>query len=170
MEQNNATEANAGAIAPQEEVKVLPPTEEDLEAKVKALEEEKARLVEERANYQAAYLKEKSKAQYDPNEDDEDKFRRIAREELANTRLLEVDREREAILQKALRENKELKLAHLNKTNTPPATMGTHSESQPVRDAVLSPSTIAHFKQIGKTDKWIENYKKNLQKNSGRVA
>lgn len=170
MEKENATEANAGAIAPQEEVKVLPPTEEDLEAKMKALEEERTRLADQRANYLAATEKLKSKAQYDPDESDEDKFRRIAREEMSNTRMLEIDREREAILQKALRENKELKLAHLNKTNTPPAAMGSHSESHPVRDNVLSPEQLAHFKQIGKTDKWIENYKKNLQKNSGRVA
>lgn len=166
MDKTNAIETNAPAIAPEGEVKVLPPTQEDLEAKVLALEEEKARLKENAVNYQAAYLKEKGKkTEFYEDESEEDRFRRIAREEMTNSRLSQIDREKDEAFKKALKENKELKLAHLNKFGTPPAAMGTHSEAPQVRDTFLSPEQIAHFKSIGKDDRWIENYKKNLRKN-----
>ena len=170
MEEKKAIEANAEAIAPQEEVKVLTPTEEDLEARNKALEDEKARLIEESANYKMAYLKEKSKKKedFEEGENDEDKMRRIAQETLADSRLAEIAMEQDAIIKKALKENKELKLAHLNKTNTPPAAVGTHTEGIEVKDTMVTPEQMTAFKAKGWTDKDIERYKKNLLRYGGR--
>ncbi len=169
MDKNNAIEANAGAVAPQEEVKVLLPTDEDLEAKITALEEEKTRLIESEANWKVAALKERSKKQeVFEDESDEERLRRITREEIANSRLAQIDREKEATLNKALKENKELKLAHLNKTGTPFATQGTHTESTPVRDTLVTPEQMSAFKAKGWSDKDIERYKKNLLKYGGR--
>lgn len=132
------------------------PAQEDLEAKVKALEEEKT-------NYQAAYLKERAKNH--DEESDEEKFRRIAREELDSSRIMDIDRQKDAIIAKALKENKELKLARLNKIDIPVSTT-THTESQPVKDAFITPEQMNSFKAMGKSDKWIENYKRNLARNT----
>lgn len=167
--ENKATETNASTIAPKEEVKVLTQADEDLEARNIALEAEKARLIEESANYKLAYLKEKRKNRGDDDvEDEEDKIRRIAGEALANSRLAQIATEQDLIIKKALKENKELKLAQLNKTTTPSASIGTHNESTPVRDTLITQEQLIAFKARGWTDKDIERYKKNLQKGGGR--
>lgn len=132
------------------------PAQEDLEARVAQLEEEKT-------NYQAAYLKEKAK-NHDGESDDE-KMRRIAEEAVANSRIADIARETDAIMRKALKENKELKLAKLNKTDIPASTT-VHSEGQPVKDTLITPEQMAAFKAQGRSDKWIENYKRNLSRNA----
>lgn len=168
---DKTTETNAQPIVTEETAKVIAvDSNEDLEAKVTALEAEKARLIEEKSNYQVAYLKEKKRKEDDDDEpiSGSDEMRRIAREELANSRLVEIAQQQDEIIKKALKENKELKLAHLNKTNTPLASIGTHSESQPVKDTLVTPEQMSAFKARGWTDKDIERYKKNLQKYSGR--
>ena len=167
---DKTTEATAPAIVPEDTgIKVLPETPEDLEAKVSALEVEKARLIEQGANYKLAYLKEKSRRDdEEPEIEEDDKMRKVVREELANSRLAEIALEQDGLIKKALKENKELKLAQLNKASTPPASVGTHSESQPVRDTLITPDQMSAFKARGWSDKDIERYKKNLQKYGGR--
>lgn len=163
--EKKTTEANAESIVTPEEVRVLPPTEEDLEAKVLALEAEKALHIEEAANYKMAYLKEKSKkTEFFEDESEEDRLRRITREEIANSRLSQIDRDKDEIYKKALRENKELKLAQLNRTGTPPASLGTHTEGYQVKDTLVTPEQLTAFKARGWSDKDIEKYKRNLQK------
>lgn len=159
MEENkNVTETSAQTIAPAE----------DMEAKVAALEAEKAVLIKEAengANYRMAYLKEKNKNK-DSEEDDEDRMRRIAQETLAQSRLAEIAREQDAIIKKALKENKELKLAQMNKTDIPVST-STHTEtSTQVRDTLVTPEQLASFKAMGWDDGKIARYKKNLVKNA----
>jgi len=152
-EEKPTTETNAQPIVTEEQKKVT--VDDDLEQKVAKLEEEKA-------NYQAAYLKERAKNHED--ESDEEKFRRIAREELQSSHILELDKQKDEIIRKALKENKELKLAQLNKTDIPASTT-VHSEGQAVSDTLITPDQLAQFKAMGKSDKWIENYKRNLVKN-----
>ena len=159
-EKNQATETNAEKIATQEADKVT--LNEDLESRNAVLEAEKSKLLEESTNYKAAYLKERAKSSDDG---DEERLRRIAREELSNSRLAEIAREQDVIIKKALRENKELKLAQLNKTDVS-LSVGAHSEGQPVKDTMITPDQMANFKSMGKSDKWIENYKKNLMRNT----
>ena len=154
-EVKKATETNDQKIATGEGVN------DDLEVRNAALEAEKAKLLEESVNYKAAYLKEKAKS----DDDDDDRVRRIAREELSNSRLAEIAREQDAIIKKALRENKELKLAQMNKSDVS-LSVGSHSEGQPVKDTLIAPDQMAQFKAMGKSDKWIENYKKNLLRNT----
>jgi len=144
--------------------------DDDLEAKIKALEDEKAKLIEGEANYKMAYLKERSKRRDESSDEDEstdDRMRRIANEALAESRLAEIAREQDTILKKALKENKELKLAQLNKNTTPPASMGTHSEGSVVKDNLISEEQMKAFKARGWNDKDIERYKKNLVKYGG---
>jgi len=159
----NATETIVETIAPLE---TLPP-EQDTEAQLAELQAEKAKLSEERDNYKNAYLKEAQKNKGDfADESEEDKFRRIAREELAATRLGEIDKQEKELLAKALKENKELKLAQLNKTTTPPVAMGTHSEGIAPTDTRVTPEQLAYFKCQNWTDKDIARYKRNLAKNT----
>lgn len=152
-EENKGTETNTVTI----------PVQEDLEAKVSALEVEKAKLLEESTNYRAAYLKTAAKTRDD--EDDDDKMRRIAQETFASSRIAQIAVEQDAIIHKALKENKELKLAQLNKTDIPVSTT-SHQEGQQVKDTIITPEQMSQFKSMGKTDKWIENYKRNLQRNT----
>lgn len=162
MEETKATEANVETIASQETI--------DNEAEFARLEAEKNKAIEEAANYKLAYLKEKKKKEdfVDEDEDEEAKIRRITTETLAESRLAEIARQQDEIIKKALKENKELKLAQLNKTGMPPASMGTHSESTPVRDTLVTPEQMTAFKAKGWSDKDIERYKKNIQRYSGR--
>lgn len=155
MDKENATETNVPPIAT-----------EDAEARYAKLEEEKE-------NYRKAYLKasEKTRKSQEENlgEDEEEKMRRIAREALADSKLVEIAREQDEIIKKTLKENKELKLAQLNKTTTPPAQIGTHSEAEAVKDTLVTPEQMAYFKNTLKwTDKDIEGYKKRLLKGGGR--
>jgi len=140
---------------------------DDNEAKIAALEEEKAKLTVEAANWKVAALKAKDKAKESGEDDEDERMTAIAQRALADSRLAEIAREQQAIIEKALKENKELKLARLNKTE-PAAAVGTHSEGTPVRDTLVTPEQMAAFKARGWTDKDIERYKKNLQKYSGR--
>jgi len=142
--------------------------EEDAEARIAALEAERDKLIEEGSNWKVAALKYKSKAKDDDLDDDDDRIRRIAQQAVADSRLADIAREKDAIIQKTLRENKELKLAQLNKNTTPPAAIGTHNEGPTVRDTTVTPDQMAAFKARGWTDKDIERYKKNLQRYSGR--
>lgn len=147
-----------------ETITVTIPAQDDLEAKNASLETEKVRLQQEAANYRAAYLKEAGKNKTGEEEEDE-RMTRIAQKALADSRLAQIAVEQDAIIQKALKENRELKLAQLNKTQIPVST-STHTEGQPVKDTMITPEQMAQFKSMGKSDKWIENYKKNLARNT----
>lgn len=166
MEENKpAIEANAEAIAPQE--KSLAPAD-DAEARVAALEAEKATILEREANYRLAYLKERKKNEpVDPDESEDDRIRRITREELAQNKVTQIDAEKENLLKKLARENKELKLAQLNKTDVPASTT-SHSEGQAVKDTLVTPDQEKGLRAKGWDDKMIERYKKNLLKNGAR--
>ena len=143
-----ATETDAPAIAPEE-------TSED---KFSALQAEMDKIKEEKENYRKAYLKETSKHS-EPSEDDE-RLRQIAREELANSRISEIAREQEQLIKVALKENKELKLAQLNKKE-PSAAVGSHSEGIPVQDTSITKEQMDFFKSKNWIDKDIERYKKS---------
>lgn len=169
MQEEKAIKTDAEPVVTQEEVKVLTPTVEDLEAKYIALEAEKARLMTEKENYKVAFLKEKSrKTEVFEDESDEEKIRRISREELANSGLAGIAQEQDGIITKVLKENKELKLAQLNHNKTPSATLGTHTETISVKDTLVTPEQEAAFRKKGWDDKRIANYKKNLLRYGAR--
>ena len=160
MEEKKATETSTETIATQEKVV------DDSEAKIAALEAEKAELIKKASdgeNYRVAYLKEKSKARDDEETDDE-RMERIARKAITDSRLSEINREKDAIIAKALKENRELKLAQANKTDIPVSTT-THQEGKTVRDTLITPDQESYFKNtLHWSDKEIERYKKNLNR------
>lgn len=143
-------------------------TQEDAESRIAVLEAEKAKAIEEAANYKIGMLKAKGKLKEDfDDEDEEERIARIVSEKLSETKIAQIDLEKEALLKKLAKENKELKLAISNKT--PVATsIGSHSESKSVTDTSVTPEQLEAFKKRGWSDKEIENYKKNLRRYSGR--
>jgi hypothetical protein len=170
MEENIAIETTP-TVAPETVVTPTTTEEGDAEARIAVLEEQKNKAIEEAANYKLAFLKEKNKGRHDEDFEDEreeERTRRIIKEELAQSKIQQIDTEKEMLLKKLARENKELKLANLNKTGTPVATVGTHSEGTPVTDTSVTPEQLAAFKAKGWTDKDIERYKGNLRRYSGR--
>lgn len=143
-----------------------PAAVEDTEAVIASLKEREAKLVEERDNWKTAALKYKGKASSElSSEEDEERMRAVARQALAESGLADLAKEQQAIIERTLKENKELKLAHLNKNAAPPAAMGTHQETIAVQDGTVSPEQMNYFKNILKwDDKTIERYKQNLRK------
>ena len=169
-EEKKAAEASALATAREEEEKKKKAEEEAAanaktpeQIKIEQLEAEKAKLVEEAANYKVAYLKEHKKNEgVDLQETEEEKIRRIAREVAAETRIAEIDSEKEALFKKTLRENSELKLAIQNKAPGGSTASGGSSEHKEVTSTLVTDEQIAAFKKRGWTDADIERYKKNL--------
>ncbi len=139
-----------------------PEMNDDL-AKFEALEAEKAQLIIERDNYKKGMLKAKGKLpeESDDTESVDEKMRRIAEETLAESRLTQLAMEQDVLLKKALKENRELKLASINKTAST-ATTGTHTEGYAPKDTLLSATIMEYGKKRGWTDKDFENYKRNL--------
>lgn len=165
--ESTATETNASAIAPKEETKAVVSTPDDLEARFLASEAEKKALQDKADNYQRAYIKERRKNKgeiVDDEEDDDDRIRRISEETIANSRLAEIAREQDEIIKKALKENKELKLAQVNRPSGNP--VGSHTEGQTVTDTSITPEQLAYFKSKNWSDQDIERYKKNARKNN----
>ena len=156
------------ATAPQAETSTV--TNDDAEARIAQLEADKAKLITENANYKLGILKAKGKKQDEDFEEEteEERIARIVQEKLTQTKISQIDSEKEELLKKLAKENKELKLAQLNKTNTPPASIGTHSEAPGVQDTLVTPEQLAAFKKMGWDDKDIERYKANLRKYGGR--
>ncbi len=166
MNEDTTATVTTETIAPQiVEASTTLTTNEDAESRLAELEAQKQKAVEEAANYKLAYLKEKSKKQETFEDETEDeRIERIVNQKIADTKIAQIDAEKEALLRKALKENKELKLAQMNRTTTPPAGMGTHSEGPTVQSTLVTPDQMSAFKAKGWTDKDIERYKKNLQK------
>ncbi len=167
-EKDKTVEANG---SPAVENNTVTPTEAKGEAElyIAQLEDQRNKAIEEAANYKLGMLKAKGKATGDYDDETEDeRIARIVSEKLAETKIAQIDQAKEDYYKKLARENAELKLASLNKTNIPPAAMGTHSESVGVTDTLVTPEQIAAFKARGWTDKDIEKYKRNYQRQVGR--
>lgn len=166
-EEKSAVNTTQPAAA--EETVVVTETTSDAEARIALLEAEKNKAIEEASNWKVAALKAKSKNKEDFEDESEDeKIERIVSEKLSATKIAQIDTEKETLLKQLAKENKELKLAQLNKTTTPPAGMGTHSETTAVADTSITSDQLKAFKAKGWTDGDIERYKKNLNKYSGR--
>lgn len=169
-EEKKAAEASAQATALEEEKKKKEaeeaaknaPTPE--QARIAELEAEKAAIIEREANYKLAYLKEveKNKSLGNEGETDDERIRRITREELAKKEIAQIDTEKEELFKKTLKENKELKLAIQNKTPGSSTAGGGSSEQPVVTSTLVTEEQIAAFKKRGWTDADIERYKKNL--------
>ena len=168
-EEKKAAEASAQATALEEakkkeaeEAAKNAPTPE--QARIAELEAERAAIIEREANYKLAYLKEveKNKNLGHEGETEDERIRRITREELAKKEIAQIDTEKEELFKKTLKENKELKLAIQNKTPGSSTAGGGSSEQPQVTSTLVTEEQIAAFKKRGWSDADIERYKKNL--------
>lgn len=156
------------AAAPENVAPTTTPTKtEELESQITALETAKAKAVEEASNYKVAFLKEKSRNEGLENETEEEKIQRIVHERLTKEKIEKIDSEKDRLLKELLKENKELKLAHLNKPANVPPSSGS-GDAPVVKDTVVTQEQLNAFKARGWSDKDIERYKKNLNRYGGR--
>lgn len=158
-EELKATETTVEPIAPQP----VTVSVEDHEAKIEALEAEKAQVETERNNYRSAYLKEKGKGS---DSDEDEKMRQIALQTLAESRLGQIAIEQDGLIKKIVKENKELKLAVANKADAPLSTTSSSAPTTTVKDTLITPDQLASFKAKGWSDKDIARYKQNLLRNT----
>lgn len=141
--------------------KLQEPNYEELLAEKEA---ELQKAQEERDNYRRGMLKAKGKVQeetFSEEESDEDKMRRIAREEALSIREQMIQREKDDLIKKALKENSELKIALKNKAQLTPASGASADSSPDVKDTYWSPEQIASLKAMGVDP---EKVKGNVQK------
>jgi hypothetical protein len=105
------------------------------------LEAEKMKLAEERENYRKAALNAKKQLRNnsygaEEEEEDEDLDARIARVVVAtqqSSREAEIDRQKQALLDKALKENEELKRALTSRSGGSPASVGANLDRPEVK-------------------------------------
>lgn len=139
----------------------------DLEAELASKDAEIERIREERENYKRGMLKAKGKLpEEDVEETVEETIRRITREELLNSQQAKAQAEKDALIQKALRENKELKLALKNRSNLTPSGGSAGPEKEVIKDNTFSTDQIKDIKAKFPhwTDKEIEQFKQNLNR------
>lgn len=125
----------------------------------KALAEANAKISQletERENYRTGLLKEKGKLSdyefFDENGQPitiRDLVNKTVEEKLIDKRLEEAHAEREAILQKTLQENAELKRALANKPPNAPSAMGSNQDKPKVEQSVFTPEQEAYIRSKG---------------------
>lgn len=140
----------------------------DYEAQSNALVEELARVEQEKENYKRAALKAKGKLpddQEDQGNDLEALIEKKVEEKFILSRETQLRKQQEELIQKALRENKELKRALQAKSQVSNMSMGSAgSSTQEVSDGVLSKDQIQTLKSKGWDDAKIQKFKENLSK------
>jgi hypothetical protein len=153
---------------PEEGVELQPTAPEatldsDPEIVISSLLDENKKLAAERENYRKGMLKAKGKlTEDDEPEDLETIIDRKVNEKLLNSQWIESQRRLEETAKKLARENKELKLAAINKAPKTSQGAGSGAAAQPA-DATLSAEKLAHLKNVLKWDEAkIEKFKKNL--------
>lgn len=142
MEENNAVETineeaaivedgveNLETIAPESHSQDV-----DYEALLREKDKELEKLARERENYKQGMLRAKGKASeeelFADEVSQEDRIRSMIREEMLSTESAKLAQEREEILARALRENKELRLSNKTKSQkgSAPVASSTNQE------------------------------------------
>lgn len=150
------------------EVKAVAPEpiqEVDYEALLREKEEQLAKIAQERENYKQGMLRAKGKASeediFAEEVADEDKLRAIVREELLSTESAKIAKEREELLNKVLRENKELKLSNRTKAQvaSAPVASGGNLDRPEASTQFWTDEQLAVMKSRGiDPEKARENY------------
>lgn len=148
--------------APQEQSQ-----EVDFAAEYEALLAENKRIEAEKENYRRGLLKAKGKVVDDEPleeeaEDMESLIERKVQEKLLETQEAKNAKAREAIIEKALKENRELKLSLQTRSQITNSSQGTHNETQEVNDTFFTKEQLEYFK---KRNLDPERVKANILKN-----
>lgn len=146
------------------------PTAIDYQAELALKDAELAKVKEERENYKKGLLKAKGKLPDselpgEHEQDLEELVNRKVEEKLLDTREAQIQKEKAELLEKALKENRELRLAAANRAQIPSGSQGSSSETtvEPTGQ-FFSDAQIAELKKKGWDDKKIEALKKNVLK------
>jgi hypothetical protein len=156
-----------------EETTEAPAVDEvDYEALLKEKDEKIAKITADKDNYRKMALKyKKGEEEVEPELSDEEKLRAIVKEELFNSDLAQAQREKDDLLAKLVRENKELKIANKNsvKSNLSPGGVGYDSSKKDEEKSEFSPQKIAQLKRRA-VERGIdpEYYVKIARKNVGK--
>lgn len=172
--ETNAVEIQTEAAAPQsqEEQTVTTVPEVDYEAELVKANDKIAKLDEEKENYRKGMLKAKGKI---PDEDDNSsndtesldaKIDRKVQERMLATKEAQALSEKENLVSKITKENKELKLALKNRGQiTSTSGQGSNQDKPEAKtDKIFSTDQLNALKAKGWDDKKIEELKKNLNK------
>lgn len=142
----------------------------DYEAQNAALIEELTRVEKEKENYKRAALKAKGKLPQDLPEEEEGTtdletlIEKKVEEKLILSRESQIRKQQEELIKKALKENKELKLALQAKSQVSNVSVGSGGSTMEVSDGVLSKAQIESLKAQKWPDDKIQRLKENLLK------
>ncbi len=141
-----------------EESAASPDLQVDFAAQLAAKDAELAKLAAERDNYKTGMLKAKGKLPEDEidNDDVDTKIQKAVQEALYSESEKKLQAEKDAILQKALTENKELKVALQNKQGISTAPDGPAADDQITGDSFFSPAQVRELKAKGWSDEKIK--------------
>lgn len=144
--------------------------EVDYEAVLAQKDAELAQVRTERENYRKGMLKAKGKpvesSGDEEDETQEDMVRRVTREELSRTKEAQLQSEKDALIAKTLKRNKELEVALKNRGQIlSTSAQGSNKEKPEGKaDSYFSNDQIQALKAKGWSDKKIEAAKQNILK------
>lgn len=141
-----------------------------LQTKFDDLAAEKERIEAEKENYRKGMLKAKGKIEDNPEplEDEDERVRRIIREEQSRSDLARINAEQKKLIDDLTRKAKELSISVANRGTMPPAG-GTSAAENVVtpKDDFWSPEQIAALKAKGLDPQKVkENYLKRKESNT----
>lgn len=156
-----------------EETTVLTEESTDYEDEIAAKDAEIENLKKVVADKDAGLKKYKSIAKgrddWSDNEDEvmtPEKYREIAAEEaqkaLLESNLAKANQEKDSLIKKALRENKELKLTLANRPPSTPQGAGADI-SEPAVSEIIPADMLAKLKAQGKSEEFLERLRNNIR-------
>lgn len=158
-EKSKAVEIKVQTAATEQEVKKVENTasdsQDDLELQLAATEEALKQSLSERDNYKRGLLKAKGKVQEEsvddvPDEKLEAIIDRKVQERLYDTKVVELQRQKDTLLNKAVKENKELKIALKNRSQIQNASTGTSADLSETKSPFFSQEQLAEIERRSK--------------------
>lgn len=157
-------------VTPQDNSISIDPTV-DYQTLLEQKNAEIASLTRDRDNYKKGLLKSKGKiTEEEPSSDVyeqpqiEEIVAKQVQEALHAAKLNQIEAEKNALIEKALRENKELKIALANKQGISTAPSGTSSDTSTSSTSYWSPDQIKELKDKGFTDEMIRQAAQNAKR------
>jgi hypothetical protein len=165
------------------EEEVVTTQDDDLLAKLEELRAENERIAKDRDNYRQGMLSKEAKlkaikhddwgGEEEDTESSEEKFRSIAREELANSKLQENEAEQAALIEKMGKELKETKLALRNRAQSSVRVGGGESGGEEVQQGYFSQAQLQELKAKGfhtEDPEVMKTLEKNMREAAGLPA
>lgn len=132
-----AIKENAQKVAAGEGKETPVVAESENELKLKSLQEQIAKISKERDNYRTGLLKAKGKIDGEETtpEEEEERIRKIVREENLNSELNRLNQEQALVIEKISKDNKELRVALQNRINVSGTPSGGSQDKPEAKDS-----------------------------------